>query len=361
MPEHPSSSPENPDAIAAAASAWLARRDRALTAAEQDEFLQWLREDPRHGQALKKLENTWAALDVLTEWRPAHSRQPNPDLLVQARPFWRRRSFAVAGAATAMLAAAAALMMGVFVPPSAPSAGDRLPTGAATAAVVPAVRVIPTPERLVLADGSEVEVNHEGKIEAAFSAGERRVRLVRGEAYFTVTKDPRRPFIVEAGGVAVRAIGTAFNVRRDGGAVEVLVTEGLVHVERPSAASENDAPPAVPAPTSVAAGHRTRVETGAGGEAPAVEAVGAREIERALSWQGVRLAFEELPLSEVVTEFNLRNRRQLVIGDPAIAGVRVGGTFRADNVEAFARLLELSFGVAVEPRNDGALVLRWAP
>jgi transmembrane sensor len=339
----------------AAASAWLARRDRGLTAPEQDEFLQWLREDERHGLAFKKLEKTWGALDLLTERRPARSALPNPDLLVRPPRFWQRRSVAAMTTVSLVLAAAAAVVLGLFPPSfeSPPSASGE------PKALARAVRVIPPPERLVLADGSVVELNEDGRIENAFSAVERRVRLTRGEAYFTVTKDSARPFVVEVGGVAVRAIGTAFNVRRVAGAVEVLVTEGNVQVEQVPSRPTPDSP--VPAPMPLAAGQRVVVEPGTPVQPPVVVAVTARDIERALAWQGVRLKFEEIPLSEVVTEFNLRNRQQLVIGDPAVAGLRVGGTFRADNVEAFARLLELSFGIAVEPDASGALVLRQAP
>ena len=95
--DHPS--PGDP---AEQASVWLARRDRGLTAAEQDAYLQWLQEDVRHGAAIQRLEGAWGALDQLAEWRPAHSAQPNPDLLaVPRRRSWR---YWVAGVAAAFSA-----------------------------------------------------------------------------------------------------------------------------------------------------------------------------------------------------------------------------------------------------------------
>ncbi|MCX6941829.1 MAG: FecR domain-containing protein, partial [Verrucomicrobia bacterium] len=106
------------------------------------------------------------------------------------------------------------------------------------------------PATRVLADGTVVELNGAAVIVADFTASERRVRLERGEAYFTVMKDPARPFIVTAAGVAVRAVGTAFNVRLADTAVEVLVTEGQVRLQPP--------PPAQTAP----------VATGNSGTAP---------------------------------------------------------------------------------------------
>jgi transmembrane sensor len=206
-----------------------------------------------------------------------------------------------------------------------------------------------------LADGSVVELNRDGKIETTFTPSERRVRLVRGEALFTVTKNPSRPFVVEAGPVSVRAIGTAFDVRRADTSIDVLVTEGTVHVERPVGSSG-----AAPAPTPVTAGQLATVNTAAAGFPVVVSGVVKAQIESALAWQGVRLELADLPLSEVIAEFNLRNRQQILIGDPAIAGLLVGGNFRADNLESFVRLLEQSFGVAAERRDDGTIVLRRA-
>jgi transmembrane sensor len=335
---------EESDGIAQAAGEWLARRDRELTAAEQDEYLQWLRQDLRHGHAMAQMEKNWQALDVLAKWRPVHSAQPNPDLLARPRPSGIRRW----RSAGLVLTAAAAVMGGIFLFTSPPKTLPEAPPARG-------MRVIPRPERLTLADGSVVELNHDGKIEIDFTPAERRVRLVRGEAHFTVAKNPARPFVVDAGAVAVRAVGTAFEVRRATAAVEVLVTEGRVRVERPVGAGAVAAPP-----TSLVAGERAVVDTTAHTTTPVVTAVTVAEIERTLAWQGVRLEFASLPLAEVVAEFNLRNSTQVVIGDSETAKLRVGGTFRADNVEGFVRLLQLSFGVTTEHRPDGSVVLHHA-
>jgi transmembrane sensor len=355
MPDTPPNA-ENSADLETAASAWLARRDRGLTSREQDEYLEWLRANPRHGAMIAHLDKTWSALNALAEWRPAHSPQPNPDLLAAPRTAVQRARWARVTQlplAVRLVAAAAVVAGGLFVVQTV-WWGNSAPAGT--------VRVILPPERLTLTDGSTVELNHGGKIETDFSPEIRRVRLVRGEAHFTVSKNPARPFIVEANGVSVRAVGTAFDVRHASGAVEVLVTEGKVQVERaaPNGTSPAVVPVAVAAPTPLVAGERAIVDTTASAARPVVAAVSAGEMAQALSWQGVRLEFEELPLAEVVAEFNLRNRRQLVIGDAATGRLRVGGNFRADNVDAFVRLLDASFGVTAERRSDGSLVLRRA-
>jgi len=335
---------EESSRITQAAAGWLARRDRELTAAEQDDYLQWLQQDPRHGRAMADLEKNWRALDALARWRPAHSAQPNPDLLAGPRRGrllrWRTAGLALA---------AAAVVGGILILVSPPARQED-------ATHAHGLRVIPRPERLTLADGSVVELNQGGKIEIAFTPPERRVRLVRGEAHFTVAKNPARPFVVDAGAVAVRAVGTAFEVRRATAAVEVLVTEGKVHVERAAEAGAAAVPP-----TSLIAGERAVVDTTARTVPPVITAVSQTEIERTLAWQGVRLEFASLPLAEVVAEFNLRNPTRVVIGDPETANLRVGGTFRADNVDGFVRLLQLSFGVTTERLADGTVVLHHAP
>lgn len=340
----PSRPPSKAAAISAAASDWIARRDRGLQPGEQDAFLQWLREDPRHRAELARLDLAWGLLDGLAEWRPAHSTRPNPDLL-RVRPVARRRGWWY-GAGS--LAAAAALAVGAFF--LRPAAVQPPPA-------VAGVRIIPAPEALALPDGSSIAANRGAIVVPAFTAGERHVRLIEGEAHFRVAKDSTRPFVVEAVGVAVRAVGTAFNVRLAAGVVDVLVTAGEVRLEPPP--SDRSAA-GVPPPTSLRAGEQALFDPAHPQVPPVVVTLSPAQIEHALAWQAVRLDFDDLPLAAVVAEFNVRNHQQLVIGDPQVAGLRIAGRFRADNAEAFARLLVASFNIAVERRADGALVLRRA-
>jgi transmembrane sensor len=339
----------DPNGVETAAAEWLARRDRGMTAAEQDAYLQWLRASPAHGTVIVRLEKTWAALDQLSEWRPANSRQPNPDLLaVPRRRFWRW---------PASLAAAAAIVFLVTwwhaSPRSMPARSQAI--------------IHPGPERLVLEDGSIVELNAGAKVDVRFSAEERRVELVRGEAHFTVAKNPARPFIVSANKFAVRAVGTAFNVSMDREAVSVLVTEGRVRIDIPATVKATGAAE-VRELSHVAAGQHALLNVAATGSD--LEGAGASgllklrdvtpaEIEQALSWQGLRLEFVDMALKDVVAEFNRYNQQKLVVRDPKASAILVGGSFRADNVETFVRLLESSFGVkSVQRGNEIALESR---
>jgi transmembrane sensor len=336
------------------AAAWVLRCDRGLSAAEQDAFSQWLAADPRHGAQLARHRRHWQRLDLLADWRPEHSARPNPDLLAPPRRGWLRFWPAAAGLAAA--AAVAFFFLAVGEPRDV--GGEPVPRVAATFAAAEAEVV-----RRVLDDGTVVELNRGAALHVRFSSGERRVTLERGEAHFTVTHDAARPFIVTAHGMDVRAVGTAFNVRLEGGAVEVLVTEGRVRVDEAARALS----PAVARPElgrtalvpQLEAGQRAVVSL-APAASPRIAVLTPGEIERVLAWQHRLIEFTSAPLAEVVAEFNRRNAVQIVVLDPDLAAVRLSASFRSDNIEGFVRLLEAGFGAQTERRATGEIVLRKA-
>lgn len=340
------SSESSPELIQAAAAEWLARRDRGLDAMEQDAYLQWLRESPAHGVAIARLEKTWKALDQLKQWRPVHSPQPNPDLLAPRRARSRRWGWPV------LLAASLAIVL---------TALQWRPRGAEQKEHHKAI-LHPGPERLTLEDGSIIELNAGAKVAVKFTPEERLVLLERGEAHFTVAKNPARPFIVRADKFVVRAVGTAFSVQLNREAVSVLVTEGKVRLDETSAATGQTA--AAPRELSHLVAGQQAVMSTLGQETAAtispiqIREITPAEIERALSWQGLRLEFVEMPLRDVVEEFNRYNQRKLVIEDSQTGAIVMQGNFRADNIDAFVRLLELGFDVTAVPRGNEIILRR---
>ncbi len=327
--------PDSPEAERRSreAAEWLAWRDRGLTGAEQDEFLQWLAADPRHGEWLALHRAVVADFTALAQWRPEHSEEPNPDLLAP-----RRR---IRWLAPGMLATAAAVL----------AIGFALWRGNAPLPVAPLARRL-------LEDGSSVELNRGAMVRDAFTAGERRVELLSGEAYFSVAKNPGRPFVVRAGGVDVRAIGTAFSVRLDAGTVEVLVTEGRVGVRRePNDAPGSPAAGEMGAATLVDAGHKAVVSLSAS-IPPALSPATPVQMARHLGWQAQLLDFSSAPLAAAVAEFNRRNRIQFEIADPELAAMPIVASIRSDNVEGFAQFLAAAPGVQVERRGEDAIIVR---
>ena len=229
-----------------AAILWLTERDDGFSPAREREFAQWLRADPRHAATVARLEQTLGLLGALPEFRseintafdraalvvafpPATAEQPT---LAPAPRRWSR-TFAWAGLAAA-LAFGSFLGWHALRPP----------------ATIHYTTTVAGYERARLDDGSTLELNAASAARVQFTAAERRVELTNGEAHFAVAHDTARPFIVNAGGIAVRAVGTAFNVRyTDAGAIEVTVTEGKVRVGQSGPASSRRPPRrAAPAP-----------------------------------------------------------------------------------------------------------------
>ena len=334
----------NPELIEATAAAWLSLRDRGLTAAETAAFMHWLQEDAQHAAVFAELESVWKDFDRLSAV-PVATTPPlsvDADLLAPRTRTRRHRTWAWASVAVA----AAAAIAFVFV------SQTRTPAHTAETAVGAF-------QKFDLPDGSVAQLNTDSAIDTDFTPQERRVRVVRGEVFFNVAKDPARPFIVTSGPVSVRAVGTAFNVRQNAASVEILVTEGRVRVDH-----ANDGRSLLPAaspsaePTLLVAGDRALVPATTAAVAK-IEAVSAAAAQRALAWQERRLEFDAAPLADVVAEFNRYNQRRLVIADAALAARRFSGSFRSDGLEPFVRLLEDDFGVISE-RGEREIRLRVA-
>lgn len=328
------------------AAEWLIKRDLGFTAEEQDAFFQWLGQNPAHGDSFARLQKTWTEFDLLSQWMPEHSGEPNPDLLAKGMPRKGGRSWGP-------YMALAALLVVVFTLWSLfENFGD-------TPEIKAQYITADDYGYHVLEDGTELDMNHGAEVSIEFSEGVRLVKLLAGEVYFTVAKNAYRPFVVRAGETDVRAVGTAFNVLLGSDSVEVLVTEGKVRVEK-SVLSEKRSSNVdsnsvglvmIPGQRSVLPLELKTAELTA-------SQVDASEIERLLSWKHELLDFDSTPLSEAVTEFNRRNDIQLVIADKSLAELPVVASFRSNNVKGFARLMELTFDVEVERASEQEIVLR---
>lgn len=332
--------------VEAAAAEWLVRHDQGFTPAQQDDFLQWLAERPAHRESFQRHQRMWREFDALSHWRPEHSAAPNPDLL--ARP---RRPRVLRWLVPVALAAAAAVAL-LFGPAFAPAPGAAAESFSLEAEGY---------RHEMLPDGSTAELNRGAHLVLQFTAAERRIVLVQGEARFTVAKNPARPFVVRAGGVDVRAVGTAFNVKLAGPNLEVLVTEGTVRLapRAPLEPAPAGAPAAPPVLAELTAGHRTVIPTApVVASPPVVVAASAQEIDRLLEWRPRLLDFESTSLVEVVAAFNRRNPTQLVIGDDELRALPIIASIRSDNVEGFVRLLEATMGIRGERGVGGEIVLR---
>lgn len=183
--------------------------------------------------------------------------------------------------------------------------------------------------RVPMADGSVAAINTNSELEISMRPRLRAVRLERGEAWFAVAKDPERPFVVESGPVRVRAVGTAFSVRKHEAGSDILVTEGVVEVWTDGQA-----------PRRVTAGQRIFADNGAGVQAaPKAD----DNLARQLAWRDGQIVLDGQTLAEAAAEFNRYNDRKIEVADPRLAQERFVGWFRTNDPEGFAEAAATTF------------------
>jgi len=327
------------------AAAWLCASAEGFTPERAAAFSEWCTRDPRHAAAVRRVERLLALLDempavreriaVQTEgWDEISSPAPHSGGVLRAFPAW----------ATGL---AAVLVVGVVVGWLGVRHGpERHVTNAASQ------------ELVTLRDGSIIRLNAASEVRVDLGRAERRVTLERGEAHFQVASDPARPFIVTAGALTVRAVGTAFNVRLEEVAVDVLVVEGKVEVTRRtpggSAAVQNTPPPIL------GAGQRIVVPHESPSAAPIVQNMTPASMHSLLGWQGRMTTFLDTPLRDVVEQFNRRNATQLILADLALGERKIGGVIPLDQFDAFVRLLEQEGDIVAERRGTNEILLRRA-
>ena len=325
--------PATSDALEARAADWIARRNGGLDPAAQTELAAWLAADARHAAAFSAMEQAWSTLTAprLTASPPAPQRT---ELETQRRIRAQRRRVVWSSLG---VAASLALLSRVLPLPE-------------PAAIAPAAAIHETrPTIRTLADGSKIALRLGAEIEVNFSAARRSVRLTRGEALFTVAKDPARPFVVSARGVDVRAVGTEFVVRHDPAAIAILVTEGRIAVGETSPVGVESVP------IQASAGDSVVVQTDAiAPVVPRVVPVPAAEIARALAWRGRRLEFSETPLAEALALINREAPLSYTLEAPALGRRTITAVIWADDTESFVRLLETGFELQAE--RNGTVV-----
>jgi transmembrane sensor len=327
---------KHPDPIEEAAAEWFVRRRDGLSPEVEARYQSWLAADPRHAAAIAECAEAWRTVNypVSTGRGPEAIRVLDRRSAVRQR---RRRLVATTG-----LAAAAVLVVTFSTRKTEP------PATTSSAPISQRLRIEKFP------DGSMAELAAEADIQVDFTTSVRKVRLMKGVAHFHVAKNTARPFVVTAGDVTVRAVGTEFLVRLVSQEVGVLVTEGRVSIERSESSAGSSTPPDV-TPVLLDAGRGVVVALGS--VAP-IQKMTHQQVVSAFGWRGKRVEFSRMPLSDVVTIFNRQNTLELAIGDEATAALLISGVFWADDPEAFARLLESGMGVRLERTGDKVLLTK---
>lgn len=193
---------------------------------------------------------------------------------------------------------------------------------------------------LALEDGTGVRLGPESALGVDFSSGERRVRLLKGEAFFEVVPDAARPFRVAAGDVIATVLGTAFEVRLDGDDVGVAVQHGHVRVD-------GGTPPRA---ESLLAGDAVIVR-------PSGVERGKRNVDEIGDWIGGELVARNRPIMEVVDMLRRYYGGVIIVQDSTFARMRVTGIYDLRHPEATLTGLAASHDAAVSRLSPWLLVV----
>lgn len=340
-----------------AADWWLRLQSEGLSRADREQFVDWLRESPVHVAEMLRVAGVHGALEQFENWARISTHGSHEDDTVVAlsgrsgdRPVRTpssRRTWSIAAALSVVVVALVSI---VWIP-----RGQLLETERGER------------RELALADGSLVYVDPESRLRVKFDEEARRVVLDDGRALFRVAKDSARPFLVEAGGTTVRAVGTAFGIERRPEGLIVTVAEGKVAVADANAnVAARLAPPAgespsispvsvLEAPILLTANEQATVRS-------SDSFVQVRRVDSAiaLAWAEGRLVFEDTPLAEVVEQFNRYNRIQVRIEDQHLASRPISGVFNAADTESFIGFIESTAPVRIE-RRAGDIIIAAAP
>ncbi len=320
------------------AATWFARRRGGpLKEAEQQAFDAWLSEDVEHRIAYAGAERAWVvAQAVRADPRVQARRQALGK--ATSRRFVLGRALAAGLAAAVVLSGGALTVQHLTGPRPLVTQAFRTDVGQRSTVTLP--------------DGSVVTLNTDTVVRTRADGERRLVYLEKGQAYFRVAKDRRHPFVVSAAGRTVTALGTAFDVRVDAGALKVVLVEGKVRVE---------SPPLVQPAGGEAAKDIQATEMVAGSQLVAPDDAEWRlsraNTVRETSWIHGQIIFDDEPLGDVVAELNRYTEQKMVLTDADLAAKSISGAFKPGDMRGFARSLEAYRLASVEMGDHGEMRL----
>ena len=339
------SMPDRAD-IDLAAAEWLMRLEGGdMTAADLQAFHAWRGQSEQHAQAFEAAARLWDGLDLMEELNDyAATGQAQGARMGTWGGLSRRTAIAAAASLAVFVGAGAVLHETVF---SEREYRERHATA------------IGEQKTVDLPDGSVIEINTNSAIEVAYTAEERRISLLHGEAYFNVSPDQERPFSVHAENRVVTAVGTEFMVRLKEKIVDVVVAEGRVALAiRPGAATvmreQDRIVPAAKPLLELTAGQSAAFDE----KVESLDHVEPDALRRRLSWRNGMLAFAGEPLGDVVADVSRYTQTVIEIEDDALRALPVAGYFKAGEVEAMFEALELMGGVEIERVSETTVRLK---
>ncbi|QXH44792.1 FecR family protein [Pseudomonas xanthosomatis] len=315
--------PSEDDAITDAAAHWCMRlHAEDCTAAERAAFSQWLAADPRHAGEYQAMLEIWQTADLLP--RTHNVVELKPQRRTQSRNW---RPFASA-AAIALLALPLAGWVG-WEQGWLPSSYQHFKTGDQL-------------QQVQLSDGSTVDLNLNSELRYLNYKDERRVTLVRGEAFFKVTHDSTHPFIVHAGNGQTRVTGTQFNVWKYQDEVKVTLVEGSVLVSSDGNGGYHLGP------GMQASYHQGDFDP---------HLAQSEDFDNALAWRNGKLVLDNLSLRQALPVINRYLDKPLLLADDSTARIRISGIYNTREVARLVDTLPKVLPVYLTRSKDGSTVL----
>ncbi len=308
------------------AALWLEQRHHGDWT-EQDEaaFDVWLTQSVAHRIAYLRLERAWRYADRLSALRTPPRETPKS----ATRGWPILKGAAAVGAILFLLGTGTAYFSG-------PKSREHVyATG------------IGGDERLTLADGSQIELNTDTRLRFSDAGRQRKVILEKGEAYFQVTHDAKRPFVVIANGRRLIDLGTKFLVRQDARELQVTVFEGRVQYDPVVGRANGGMALLTPGDVLLATS-----------DSQSIMRKDSRTALKELGWRHGVVTLDNATLADAAAEFNRYNTRKLVVADPVVARLKIIGTFQANNISAFVSVAQDIFGLHVENRGAEIVISR---
>jgi transmembrane sensor len=301
---------------------------------EVERWLAWCEEDARNLATFEELYRDWNDFEGL---RTAPELIPATDgqILGPMRGIGRRNGFAFPRFSLWRYAVAAAMLI-ILV--SGYEFWSRM---------TEAPRLVTSTNRkpAVLPDGSSLTLSAKAAAEVDFTGPDRDLKLrPEGEAYIKVRHDKMRPFIVQAGTVTVTAIGTAFDVRREGDHAIVSVEEGTVRLAAPGAAGQLQ--------WQASAGYQIDYS-----ELEKTAVVASVDVQRALQWRSGELSYDRTPLATVIADINRYSTTRIVISDPELERTEYSGTIFVASIGDWLTAFETIYPVRASDSSAGIIRL----
>jgi transmembrane sensor len=311
------------------AAQWFARLNaRSVSTASLHEFRAWRRQP----------ENDAAYGMVETVWRGADSLQSDPDIQGAIAEAMERIGRSVKGTRREAsygrwVGAAVVVLLAVVLF----GAGRILRLSRSYETAVGEDRLV------LLEDGSRVRLDTDTRLAVRFTPTARQIELLKGQAFFDVAHNPARPFTVQAGSTRVRAVGTRFDVRRDGDQVRVSLMQGAVKVASPATSGQSRV-------WTLAPGDRLTAS-------PSAQSLHKADVDDDTGWMTGRLIFHDIPLASAIEEVNRYNRGKIILNASRLDDVRVNGTFASGDATDFISAVTGLYDLRSSRQPDGSVVL----